>query len=142
MVDPPKKSIFELWKTNRKKFFFIFFFCLSFKNNTVDAEMLFWSVFLKVHKNNVWRFWRSRCYLLTWQDNIMSGKACKHYDSKQICPLLPVPINCVTWVGQLLREHLMKCHGNTVDITLFSVHCALGCKQYYFQMYICGQVIC
>ena len=34
-----------------KKYFFIFFFCFSFK--TVDTQMLFWSIYFKMYKKKL-----------------------------------------------------------------------------------------
>ena len=48
MVDPPKKSIFEFEIKTVKKYSSYFSFVLALK--IIDAQMLFWSVFLKTHK--------------------------------------------------------------------------------------------
>ena len=40
---PPKKGIFEFWNKNRKKLCSYLSFVLAL--NTIDAQMLFWSVF-------------------------------------------------------------------------------------------------
>ena len=46
---PPKKRIYEFWNKNLKKNISSYFsFVLALK--TIDAQMLFWSVFLKTHK--------------------------------------------------------------------------------------------
>ena len=45
---PPKKHIFEFWNKNGKKISSYLSLVLTLK--TIDAQMLFWSVFLKTHK--------------------------------------------------------------------------------------------
>ena len=62
---PPKKSVYELWNKNLlKKYFFIFFFCFSLKNNkrtNVVFGQYFWNALKKVnncHKRPKWCFCR------------------------------------------------------------------------------------
>ena len=68
---PSKKGIFKFWNKNRNKNFFIFFFCLSFKNNR--HTNVIWSLFLKTHRKTVinrqkrlkWCFWQSITFFCT-----------------------------------------------------------------------------
>ena len=57
LINPQKKAFLSFEKKTVKKCFFIFFFCFSFliwfflALKTIEAQMLFWSVFLKnAHK--------------------------------------------------------------------------------------------
>ena len=74
---PPKKA--RLWVLKQKpltKFFYIFFSALALK--AVDAQTLFWSIFLKMHKKkliNLNRFWRLIAFLCLL----------KNTDQKDIC---------------------------------------------------------
>ena len=89
LINPQKKAFLSFEKKTVKKCFFIFFFCFSFliwfvlALKTIDAQMLFWSVFLKTHKKTVinrqkrpkWRFWQSITFLCVF----------KNTDQKNIC---------------------------------------------------------
>ena len=73
----PKKGIFKFWSKNHKQNF-------SSYLKIIDAQMLFWSVFLKTHKKTIiyrqkrpkWRFWQAITFYLC---------VFKNTDQKNIC---------------------------------------------------------